>query len=292
MDYKEIMQDDLRLIVERLERSIPINETLYKRVIDSMRYSLLSGGKRLRAVLTVEFCKLFGGNVDAALDFAAAIEMIHTYSLIHDDLPSMDDDDMRRGKPSNHIAFGEAIALLAGDGLLTQAFNTITCSSATDAQVREAVRILSDCAGFNGMIGGQVIDLRFEGEKISFNDLHTMHSLKTGKLICASIELGAILGNATDEQLEYCRTYGQKLGLAFQIVDDILDFEGDAATLGKPTGSDKDNSKCTFVTLMGLENSKALAAEYTRDAIEAVQKLPFDTTFFEELCNNMLNRKY
>lgn len=292
MHYKEIMQDDLRLIVERLERAIPINETLYKRVIDSMRYSLLSGGKRLRAILTVEFCKLFNGNLDAALDFACAVEMIHAYSLIHDDLPSMDDDDMRRGKPSNHIAFGEAIALLAGDGLLTQAFNTITTSSATDSQVREAVRILSDCAGFNGMIGGQVIDLRFEGEKINFNDLHTMHLLKTGKLITAAVELGAILGNADDNTRQICRTFAQKLGLSFQIVDDILDFEGDSAVLGKPAGSDKDNSKCTFVTLMGLENSKSLAAEYTRDAIEALDQLPADTTFFKDLCNDLLNRKY
>lgn len=262
-------------------------------VTDAMRYSIQNGGKRIRPMLTLEFCRVCGGDPKAALPFACAVEMIHTYSLIHDDLPCMDDDDLRRGKLSCHKQFGENYALLAGDGLLTLAFETLT--KATDvapSDIVRAVRVLSDLAGVNGMIGGQVIDLLSEEKQVDYDTLHCIDKLKTGALIKSAALLGCIAAGVQDEAiLTAAKTYAENIGLAFQVVDDILDVTSDTATLGKPVGSDEKNAKSTFVSLLGLEACKTLADKLTKDAVQALSALPNDTAFLEALANQLAVRK-
>jgi geranylgeranyl diphosphate synthase type II len=263
--------------------------------VDAMKYSIQAGGKRIRPTLTLEFCRAFGGEMKKAFPFAAAVEMIHCYSLIHDDLPCMDDDDMRRGKPSCHIQFGEANALLAGDALLTLAFHTITNSPKTHgADANSALKaavLLSENAGINGLIGGQVIDLESEGKVIREATLERLHELKTGALISAACGLGAIAANASPEKLQMAKDFGVYLGLAFQIIDDILDVTGDETTLGKPIGSDDSNQKTTYVTLYGLDKSKQIAEEYSKKAIQVLSDID-DNRFLLTLTEKLLNRNY
>lgn len=262
-------------------------------VADAMRYSIQNGGKRIRPMLTLEFCRVCGGDPKAALPFACAVEMIHTYSLIHDDLPCMDDDDLRRGKPSCHKQFGENYALLAGDGLLTLAFETLT--KATDvapSDIVRAVRVLSNLAGVNGMIGGQVIDLLSEEKQVDYDTLHCIDKLKTGALIKSAALLGCIAAGVQEEAiLTAAKTYAENIGFAFQVVDDILDVTSDTATLGKPVGSDEKNAKSTFVSLLGLEACKTLADKLTKDAVQALSALPNDTAFLEAFANQLAVRK-
>lgn len=263
-------------------------------VHNAMKYSLGIGGKRIRPVLVLEFCRLCGGDVFKALPFAAAIEMIHTYSLIHDDLPCMDDDDMRRGMPSCHKKFGEEYALLAGDGLLTRAFGLIAESETakeSPAVAIEAIKELSYLAGSNGMIGGQVVDLRNEGKSCSIDVLRTMDSLKTGALIKCSALLGVIAAKGTSEEAAAAVAYAENLGHAFQIVDDILDVVGDEKELGKPIGSDADSNKSTYVSILGIEESKRLASELTNKAIDSLGIFGSDADFLRELANSLINRK-
>lgn len=250
-------------------------------VLDAMRYSVRNGGKRVRPMLTLEFCRVCGGNPQDALAFACAVEMIHTYSLIHDDLPCMDNDDLRRGKPSCHKQFGESYALLAGDGLLTLAFETLTkAENIPPACIVRAVSTLSNLAGVDGMIGGQVIDLLSEEKSVDFETLQCIDRLKTSALIKAAALLGCFAAGVTDETvLAACETYADCIGLAFQIVDDILDVTSDTATLGKPVGSDEKNDKSTFVRLLGLEKCRRLAEELTQKAIDALLPLPEQTDF-------------
>lgn len=249
----------------------------YKVIFDSMNYSVANGGKRVRPLLTLLFCDACGGDVKRAVPLAVAVEYIHTYSLIHDDLPCMDDDDYRRGKPSNHKVFGEAFALLAGDGLLTAAFEKIS-KGCTDglysAEIAiNAVNILSRLAGSRGMIGGQVVDLSNENNpNATVDNLMLMDSLKTGALIKSACELGCIVGNATAEQLSASQEFAEKIGLAFQIQDDILDVTSSLEKLGKLTGSDVQKGKSTYVTLLGEEKCRELVAELTRDAMNALDK--------------------
>ena len=243
-------------------------------VVDAMRHSLLDAGKRLRAAMVLEFGRLTHASREGAMALACAIEMIHAYSLIHDDLPCMDDDDFRRGKPSCHKAFGEANALLAGDGLLTLAFETAADAPLSDVQRVEAVRTLAKAAGVCGMLGGQVIDLGCEGKPVDLETLNTLYALKTGALLRASARLGCLAGNAGEELLETADRYARACGLAFQITDDILDVAGDAEKLGKPTGSDEENHKTTYVTLLGLSGARERARELIGEAGECVAAIP------------------
>ena len=243
-------------------------------VVDAMRHSLLDAGKRLRAAMVLEFGRLTHASREGAMALACAIEMIHAYSLIHDDLPCMDDDDFRRGKPSCHQAFGEANALLAGDGLLTLAFETAADAPLSDVQRVEAVRTLAKAAGVRGMLGGQVIDLGCEGKPVDLETLNTLYALKTGALLRASARLGCLAGNAGEELLETADRYARACGLAFQITDDILDVAGDAEKLGKPTGSDEENHKTTYVTLLGLSGARERARELIGEAGECVAAIP------------------
>ena len=263
----------------------------YDRIFEAAKYSALAGGKRLRPVIVLAFCRLCGGEADKAMPFACALEMIHTYSLIHDDLPCMDDDDLRRGRPTCHKAFDEATAVLAGDGLLTAAFETAAAAKGLDAEaVLRCVRILGREAGMNGMIAGQVLDLGAEHRRISLDALNLLQSLKTGCLLRAACELGCTAAGCTDARtLEAAREYGEKLGLAFQIQDDILDIEGDARTLGKTTGKDARDEKSTFPALLGLEACRALADRLTGEAVAALDGLP-GNGFLTELARSLTGR--
>ncbi len=267
----------------------------YAIVLEAMRYSLLSGGKRIRPVLTLEFAHLCGGDVYDALPFACAVEMIHTYSLIHDDLPRMDDDDLRRGRPTCHKAFGEAIALLAGDALLTNAFTVMTepthYKQYNAERVVRAVSRLSRAAGTDGMIGGQVIDILVSGKPMEENALYRLHNLKTGALLEAACTLGVISAGGDEEKLKAASDFGKKLGLAFQIYDDILDVEGNVELLGKTTGSDGRNEKTTFVTLYGIDRAKAIGRELTNQAIATVRETFHDCDFIRELAMQLSQRK-
>lgn len=236
----------------------------------AMRYAVMGGGKRIRPVLTLEFCRLCGGDPAAALPFACALEMIHSYSLIHDDLPCMDDDDLRRGKPSTHKAFGEATALLAGDALLNRAFETaLSAGQLPPAAVLQATKCLAELSGVSGMIGGQMIDLESEGRRVGTDTLRRMDQGKTVALIRAACRMGCIIGGRT-EMLPAADTYAENIGLAFQIRDDMLDVEGDAALLGKPVGSDAENEKSTYVSLLGLEQAGRLVEQMTETAKQTV----------------------
>ena len=262
-------------------------------VRSAMRYSCEGGGKRIRPVLLLESCALCGGDVNDALPFACALEMIHTYSLIHDDLPCMDNDDLRRGKPSCHKQFGEAFALLAGDALLTRAFSVCADSAFAKKEPQKAVHaisLLANAAGDGGMIGGQEIDLLSEGEWIPVKRLAQMDRLKTGALIKAACEIGAVIGGADPSQIESLGNYASSLGMAFQIVDDILDVEGDADTLGKPIGSDAKSDKSTYVSLLGLKEAKRLAAHYTDEAVAALERFGENAAFLRELAIRLGSR--
>lgn len=285
----------IEMVNAKLAEYLPEEDILQADVITAMRYSLLGGGKRIRPVLVLEFCRICGGDEQIALPFACAVEMIHTYSLIHDDLPCMDDDDMRRGRPSNHKVFGEDTALLAGDALLTMAFETMLSDEsvrlAGAQRAAKAAGCLARAAGAHGMVGGQVIDLMSEGRSISLETLKKMDEGKTGALILASAQMGCVLAGADDKQIQAAESYARAIGLAFQIVDDILDVTGDAQTLGKPIGSDSGNNKCTYVSLMGLENAEKTVEELTAAAVEALSGFDGEAGYLISLAKKLAARK-
>lgn len=263
-------------------------------IYEACRYSAMAGGKRLRPALVLEFCRACGGNQQAALPFACALEMIHTYSLIHDDLPCMDNDDLRRGKPTNHKVYGEATAVLAGDGLLNLAFETAsdpkyTAMISAETQVK-AIRALSRASGMDGMIGGQVLDMAAEETQISLDQLKTLQELKTGALISAAAQLGCLIGQASEEQTAAALEYARCIGLAFQIQDDILDIEGDVETFGKSIGSDAENGKSTYPSLLGLERCHVLVHELSQQAVDALT--PFtDVGILPKLAISLADRQ-
>jgi len=255
----------------RLSVLIPDTDPETKTVSDAMRYAVLGGGKRIRPYLVHAFSRLSGGEPGTALDFGCALEMIHAYSLVHDDLPAMDDDVMRRGKPTCHVAFGEATAILAGDALLTRAFGVIAGSAADPETVRRAVAELSFAAGYPGMVGGQTLDISTEGKPVGKDTLVKLQILKTGALIRAACRLGCFSGGVFDGELYAAAdVYAEKIGLAFQVVDDILDGVGDPALLGKSVGKDEKSGKTTWLSLLGEEGAKSYAARLSREATEAV----------------------
>ena len=259
-----------------------------KELFDAMEYSLLAGGKRLRPVFAFEFCRLCGREWQAAAPFAAAVEMIHTYSLIHDDLPSMDNDDFRRGRPTNHKVYGEAMAILAGDALLTDAFSVASTAKLSDpAAMADAIGILSECAGSLGMVGGQVLDINSEKRTLSEQEVLDIQTRKTGALINAACVLGVIAGDGSEEQIEAAAQFAAGLGLAFQIRDDMLDVIGTQEEMGKGVGTDA--AKNTFVRLYGLEKCEKLVQKYTDYAINALDAFE-DTTYLTELARELTGR--
>lgn len=287
--------DYLSAIEYSLRRFVPEEESLLQSgLFRAMRYSLLAGGKRLRPVLVLEFCGLCGGDQEAALPFACAVEMIHTYSLIHDDLPCMDNDAMRRGKPSNHMVSGEAQALLAGDSLLTMAFQTMlspeSVSAAGPQRAAAVAGELAAAAGPYGMAGGQAIDLICEGKSVPMETLQKMDGNKTGALIRASAKMGCLLAGAETAVISAADQYAAALGFAFQIVDDILDVEGDSVVLGKPAGSDAQNGKSTYVSLLGMDNAKRAVGELTRTALEALKLFGPDAGYLRDLTQTLASR--
>ncbi len=290
IDIKTHVEEQAKLISERLD--CLLSENMSSIVLDAMKYSVSNGGKRIRPFLAMEFAKACDGNIEAALDFGCAVEMIHTYSLIHDDLPCMDNDDIRRGKPSCHIAFGEDNALLAGDALLTEAFTILTDTKGIPSEnIVRAISYLSSYAGINGMVGGQVLDLQFEETKPTIEEILKMYSLKTCGLIKASCVLGCLACEIFDEsKITAAIEYAENLGIAFQIQDDILDIEGDANTLGKPIGSDRKNDKSTAVKYYGLEKSKELVKEYTDKAILSLDVFENDTETLKQFAYMLINR--
>ncbi len=289
----ELMKDYKVKINSRLDILIPERGQRHDIVSAAARYSLLDGGKRIRPIILLEFYKLCGGNDDCAYNFACALEMIHTYSLIHDDLPCMDNDDFRRGRPSCHKKYGETMALLAGDALLTESFATAAKTMGIDARlVTRALAVLAECAGINGMVGGQVIDIENEEKTPDIETLTEMYTLKTGALLRAAAVIGAILGGADDELIANAAAYGNKLGLAFQIIDDILDATGDPELLGKPVGSDDKNSKTTYVTLLGVDECRTLAARLTNEAKALLESFEGDNSGLAALTDYLLSREY
>lgn len=268
----------------------PEQDRPYRTVLEAMDYSLSAGGKRIRPILTLEFCRLCGGAAEDAYPFAAAIEMVHTYSLIHDDLPCMDDDDYRRGRPTNHKVYGEAMAVLAGDGLLTEAFAVALSAKIPAERVVRATAALAEAAGCSGMLGGQVIDLESENRQIPLELLETLHRQKTAALIRGAVRMGAIVGGADARQIEAADRYAEALGLAFQITDDILDVTGDAEKLGKSVHSDERAGKSTYVTALGLEKAKERAEELTACAVESLGVFS-DADFLIWLSRKLLRRE-
>ena len=264
-----------------------------QRITQAMTYSLMAGGKRLRPILCMAACEAVGGDAAQALPAAGSLEMIHTYSLVHDDLPAMDNDDLRRGRPTCHKAFDEATAILAGDALLNAAFQILAEeASALSAETRlRLMAIISRASGAMGMIEGQMQDIQGEGNSLELEALQTLHRLKTGALICASVEAGAVVGGASQEQIDALSTYAQCIGLAFQVVDDILNVEGDPVIMGKGVGTDEALNKATYPSLMGLEPSKAYARKLIDDAITALHGFGDEAQPLVALAQYILTRK-
>lgn len=284
------MESELNRYAARIEAYLQEcfkDDAPQKELFDAMRYSLLAGGKRLRPVLTQAFCELCGGNAEEALPFGAAIEMVHTYSLIHDDLPCMDNDDYRRGKPTNHRVYGEATAVLAGDALLTAAFSQLAKAKLPAERIVEAVRVLSLCAGELGMVGGQVLDMDAEERECTEQEVYDIQSRKTGALISAACQLGVIAAGGGETQQAAASAYAESLGLAFQIEDDILDVVGDAQKLGKAVGVDE--KKNTFVRLYGIEKCREMIKDETDKAIAALTAFE-KPTFLTELAQALVSR--
>lgn len=289
------MESDIEWIERELQhccRTKPETNPQAK-VLEAMRYSLEAGGKRIRPLLVLAFCRACGGDVQKALKPALAIEMIHTYSLIHDDLPAMDDDDYRRGRLSCHKAFDEATAILAGDALNVLPFELLSTDTTLPAETRVSlIAELANAAGAEGMIGGQVIDIANETRTdVDQNNLVNMYAHKTGALIRVACTMGCMVAGANDKMLTAATEYAQRLGLAFQIVDDILDVTGTPELLGKPIGSDAAHHKTTFVTLLGLEGAKAEASRLTEEALRLLEDIP-EHQFLTELTEALLNRNY
>jgi len=274
-----------------LDKTVSMVDCPQKTVLEAMRYSLLGGGKRLRAALLLAFYEACGGNGEEALPFACALEMVHAYSLIHDDLPCMDDDDLRRGKPSCHKAYGEATALLAGDGLLTHAFDTMLHAKTEPVKLVKAAACLSEAIGCFGMIGGQVMDLaNEETDSIDEARLRDTDALKTGALIKAACQMGCILADAEDK-LPAAEEYAETIGLAFQITDDILDVTASVEELGKPIGSDKEQNKATYVSLYGIDKAKEISAQLLGEAKKSINDAGLGSEFLLDMTDYILNRK-
>ena len=293
-EYEEKIQKTAADVKRMLAQYLQTDGGAYDAVKKAMAYSANAGGKRIRPVLCTAFAELFGGSYEQALPLACAVEMVHTYSLIHDDLPCMDNDDYRRGRPSCHKQYGEATALLAGDGLLTLAFFVIAQSpeqtGADPVHCQRVCRELAQKAGMDGMIGGQVMDLANEHQSVTAEILTQTDALKTSALLEAACRMGAIVAGASEDDVHTAGEYAYHLGIAFQIVDDILDVTGKEDERGKPVGSDAASGKSTFVSLLTLDGARALAQKYTGRALAALKRLP-DSGFLQALTEELLSRR-
>jgi len=295
-DLQQYLTEKRKLVENALEKYLP-KEDIYPPLIhEAMRYSVFAGGKRLRPIMVLMAAELLGKESSTVSFAAAAIEMVHTYSLIHDDLPAMDNDDLRRGMPTNHKKYGEDIAILAGDALLTLAFQLMADPKHTEycspESILTAIYELGLAAGSRGMIGGQVMDLELEGEQIQAAELEYIHKHKTGKMITASLRIGAILSDAGEGQLAALTTYGEKIGLAFQIVDDILDIEGSEEELGKNIQSDLNKQKATYPALYGIDESKTMAGKLINDAKLSLQIFGERAQYFYQLTDYIISRTH
>jgi geranylgeranyl diphosphate synthase type II len=293
-DLKKYLQNKSQVIngaLEKMLQSSQRDQTINK----AMNYSLMAGGKRIRPVLCLAASEVVGGSPKDALTAACALEMIHTYSLIHDDLPAMDDDELRRGKPTCHVAFGEATAILAGDALLTMAFEILASvpfeNGDQAAKWLQVVRIIAIAAGARGMIQGQMLDIAAEGRRLKVSDLESMHLLKTGALIEASLQCGALLAGADSTQTGLLKIYARNIGLAFQVADDILNVEGNPALMGKAVGTDRLNQKSTYPALLGLDASKQFARKLIRQALQALEGFDNKAEPLRALATYIIERK-
>ena len=295
MNFKEEYTDRVEKIEKILKKYLPEKGGYQRTIMEAMEYSLMAGGKRLRPMLMWESYRLFGGEGAAIEPFMAAIEMIHTYSLVHDDLPAMDNDDYRRGRKTTHVVYGEAMGILAGDALLNFAFETAVKAFAMCPQksieIGQAMRVLSEKAGIYGMLGGQVIDVKETGHAVSKDVLDTIYELKTGALIEAAMMIGAILGGASQEEVKTVERIASLVGLAFQVQDDILDVISTQEEIGKPIHSDEKNEKTTYVTLLGIDDAKKVVEEKSEEAISLLQTLPNENLYLEELLMELIHRK-
>jgi geranylgeranyl diphosphate synthase type II len=294
-DLKRYLAERKERVDAALEQIFPAPAGLQKSVLEAARYSLFAGGKRLRPILCLAAAEVVGGTSESVMPVACALEMIHTYSLIHDDLPAMDNDDFRRGKPTCHKAFGEAMAVLAGDTLLTEAFGFIVDGAASgdcpSYKLIKVIGILVRASGYRGMIGGQVIDLESENQTVDLATVEYMHIHKTGALLSASLETGALLGGGTAEQISTLTHYGHHFGLAFQITDDILDVEGDAELMGKTPGSDMAKNKKTYPVLLGMTRSKDAAREHVKEALKDLDNFDEKAEPLRAIAQYLLVRK-
>lgn len=301
MNFNVLLQDKVNEVDDIVKSFLPEEKGYQQTVLKAMNYSVLAGGKRLRPLLMQEVFKLFSGNGEVVRPFMAAMEMIHTYSLVHDDLPAMDNDEYRRGRKTTHVVFGEAMGILAGDALLNYAYETAmeafsyVCNedSAQTGRIINALKVLGRKAGIYGMVGGQVKDVEAteNNEQIDKDMLQFIYNLKTGALLEGSMVIGAILAGASDEDIKKTENIASKIGMAFQIQDDILDVIGSAEALGKPIGSDDKNNKATYVSLYGLENAKAEVVRLTNEAIDLLKDLPGEKDFLKELLLWLVNRE-
>jgi geranylgeranyl diphosphate synthase type II len=295
MDTLEVYLSQQQQRVEMaLDRFLPSLDSYPPRLMDAMRYSVFAGGKRLRPILMLAATEAVGGETEAILPAACAIECVHTYSMIHDDLPAMDDDDLRRGKPTNHVVYGEAMAILAGDALLTHAFELLSRAPLVDrfsaSILLQVHQCLASASGGFGMIGGQVIDIISAGQEVDLATVEYIHRHKTAALIEASVVMGGLLGGGTAEEVQALRTYGHRIGWAFQIADDILDVEGDAAILGKAVGRDAELAKATYPAVLGVDVSRQRARELMEEGIHALEVLRHDTGWLQQIASYIVSR--
>ncbi|MBI4643238.1 MAG: polyprenyl synthetase family protein [Deltaproteobacteria bacterium] len=295
MDLKAYLEERRGLVNRSLEAYLPAVRGPAFRVVQAMHYSLFAGGKRLRPILCLAGAEAVGGDAGEVLPVACALEMIHTYSLIHDDLPAMDDDDLRRGQPTCHKKFDEATAILAGDGLLTAAFNIMT-EAASRYEGRETdllavIQLIAAAAGYQGMVGGQMLDLMAEGREVTLKELETIHRLKTGALLTASVRSGAMIAGGTRAEVTALTSYGEKFGLAFQVTDDLLDVEGEAAEMGKATGMDAQRRKATYPGVLGREEAKEWAQRLVDTAVADLEDFGEKAEPLREIARYLLMRR-
>lgn len=287
---KEQLKEQIDFIDRYLDKYLTEKDNPQNIIYKAMRYSVFAGGKRLRPILMLNVCKMCGGDIIDVIPFACAMEMIHTYSLIHDDLPAMDNDDLRRGLPTNHIKFGEATAILAGDALLNKAFETAAEYGKDAPNAMRAMAVLAVSSGTEGMIGGQIVDMESEGKDIDIERLRYIHLLKTGAIIRSACVIGAVIAGACEEEINAVDEFASNLGVAFQIRDDILDVTGDEKSLGKPIGSDEKSEKNTYVKLFGLKKSEAMVEEYSKKALDALSVFGDKADFLIKLTGYLVNR--
>ena len=293
MDLKQEMKERCAYIEQALEQAVPEQKDFPPVIFEAMRYSLLAGGKRLRPMMVLAACEAVGGKKEDALPFACALEMIHTYSLIHDDLPAMDNDDYRRGRLTNHKVFGEDMAILAGDGLLHHAMETMAdaCVKNPTPQTTGAMKAIAHGAGVEGMLVGQVVDVFMEGKPLDIETLDFIHLHKTAAMIRGALQAGAICGGADEKTVATFALAGEKIGVAFQILDDILDVTSTAEELGKPVHSDEKNNKVTYVTLFGTEKAAEQVEELSEKAIDLLKSLNKNNEFLYLLIEKLINRR-